>query len=473
MRTLLFLIYISTVPLQAGKNALFNAIEAGDIAAVTQHLEQGGKADVKAKRKITAAMAAAKTGHLDILNLLADNGADLDARDYYGETALVKAISYGRMGVVASLLDRGVDVTIPSKQGSTPLMFAAAKNERFMIRMLHAKGADLEAEDNYGMTPVFYAVINGQVQALSTLMELGARADVKNKRGATPMDYAQLFVHKDTALLLSGKGYLAAPTHPLFNAVYKNDPQRIRELLQEGANADHAGKNGETALLVAGRLGLHDVASQLLAGGAEMNKADKEGETPLYQAVAGGRVEVAKLLLEAGADLDASCNDGITALGLAVYEEDETLFRMLREAGAGVLYRTRGKAVMLPEKADTIAAVRKKVGKIPWRLSRCEENTYSINDKRVSPPVFTSRVTPRYPRDAVSNRLSGSVVLEAVLGKDGVVRNIRVLKDLGGWQLGFEANAILALRQWEFEPGKIEEKPVDVRMALKIDFVLR
>ena len=204
-----------------------------------------------------------------------------------------------------------------------------------------------------------------------------------------------------------------------------------------------------------------------------MAATDKRGETALYEAVAGGRVEIARLLLEAGAGMDTSCSDGIAPLGLAVTEGDVSLFNMLRAAGARVLYHKKGKAVTLPPGALTIKQVKRKVGKIPRRLGHCNETVFSENDQRVTPPVFTKKITPKYPMRAVQKRLTGYVVLEAILGKDGRVRNIKIIKHLYDWAYAFEVNAALALGQWEFKPGTVKGRAADVRMTLKIDYVLQ
>ncbi len=50
--------------------------------------------------------------------------------------------------------------------------------------------------------------------------------------------------------------------------------------------------------------------------------------------------------------------------------------------------------------------------------------------------------------------------------------DVHVLRGLGKGKFGFEESAITALKKWEFQPGKVDGVPSDVRMTLKIDFVL-
>lgn len=96
-----------------------------------------------------------------------------------------------------------------------------------------------------------------------------------------------------------------------------------------------------------------------------------------------------------------------------------------------------------------------------------------VGEVGVEPPVFTKKVQPQYPERAIKIRLQGYVILEAILRKDGTVDEIKVLRGLGKGKFGFEDAASAALKRWEFLPGQVNGKPADVRMTLKIDFVLQ
>lgn len=91
----------------------------------------------------------------------------------------------------------------------------------------------------------------------------------------------------------------------------------------------------------------------------------------------------------------------------------------------------------------------------------------------VEAPIFTQRVKPKFPERAAKIKLQGYVILEAILRKDGGIDDIKVLRTLGKGKFGFEDEAITALKQWKFLPGKVNGQPADVRMTLKIDFILQ
>lgn len=87
-------------------------------------------------------------------------------------------------------------------------------------------------------------------------------------------------------------------------------------------------------------------------------------------------------------------------------------------------------------------------------------------------PVITNRKQAVYPPLGLKMKMQGYVVLEAVLRKDGTVDEIRVIRGLGRGKFGFEEEAMKALKDWQFLPGKFSGKNVDVRMTLRIDFSL-
>jgi protein TonB len=73
------------------------------------------------------------------------------------------------------------------------------------------------------------------------------------------------------------------------------------------------------------------------------------------------------------------------------------------------------------------------------------------------PPVALETVPPVYSRDAARARVSGVVILEVLIERDGRVSGARVLKPL---PFGMTEAAIAAVRRWKFRPGSTNAKPV-------------
>jgi TonB family protein len=87
----------------------------------------------------------------------------------------------------------------------------------------------------------------------------------------------------------------------------------------------------------------------------------------------------------------------------------------------------------------------------------------------VKAPIITYRVEPKYTAEALEKRISGIVILEVIIGKDGRVREAQVLKPL---PYGLDQAAVDAVKQWQFRPGTLNGEPVDVLFNLTINFKL-
>jgi|RhiMethySRZTD1v2_1073278.scaffolds.fasta_scaffold00865_12 TonB family protein len=87
---------------------------------------------------------------------------------------------------------------------------------------------------------------------------------------------------------------------------------------------------------------------------------------------------------------------------------------------------------------------------------------------QVKPPTQTKKVNPAYPPEALANRVSGVVILEAVIGLDGKVVNATVLRSVPL----LDQAAIDAVRQWEYTPTLLNGAPVPIIMTVTVNFSL-
>jgi periplasmic protein TonB len=87
----------------------------------------------------------------------------------------------------------------------------------------------------------------------------------------------------------------------------------------------------------------------------------------------------------------------------------------------------------------------------------------------LKPPVKLVDVRPVYPDVAVRARVEGIVIIEAVIGQMGEVREARVLRSAA---LLDEA-ALTAVRQWKFTPTILNGVPVPVVMTVTVNFTLQ
>ena len=88
----------------------------------------------------------------------------------------------------------------------------------------------------------------------------------------------------------------------------------------------------------------------------------------------------------------------------------------------------------------------------------------------VTPPTILLKVDPQYSEEARKARFQGTVILQAIVRKDGTVDIMGVVRSVG---FGLDENAIMALKQWKFRPGMSNGTPVDVALNIEVNFNLR
>lgn len=161
--------------------------------------------------------AAATCGHLDLCRLLITHGADLLAVNADGNMAYdlcddVPTLEYietemSQRGVTQDQIDEtrlltettmladmqnivndGGDFEIRGPSGETPMHVAACNGYMGVLEFLLSHGAIISSLDNDGWQPLHCAVCWGQVEAIRLLLEHGADADATTRMGETALD---------------------------------------------------------------------------------------------------------------------------------------------------------------------------------------------------------------------------------------------------------------------------------------------
>ena len=83
-------------------------------------------------------------------------------------------------------------------------------------------------------------------------------------------------------------------------------------------------------------------------------------------------------------------------------------------------------------------------------------------------PEAITKVQPVYPDIAREAGVDGQVMVQALVGKDGRVKDTRVVKSIPM----LDASAIAAVKQWVFKPALSNNKPVAVWVAVPVRFSL-
>ena len=105
----------------------------------------------------TALIVASENGHLDVVQLLCEAGANKDKADDHGFTALMQASVTGHLEVVRLLCEAGADTDKANQEGATALMFASDNGHHDVVQLLCEAGADKDKADRNGDTALLGA----------------------------------------------------------------------------------------------------------------------------------------------------------------------------------------------------------------------------------------------------------------------------------------------------------------------------
>ncbi|KAL8949600.1 MAG: hypothetical protein Q9222_004299 [Ikaeria aurantiellina] len=137
----------------------------------------------------TALIQAAATpdASLETVGCLLANGAYVDRSDLMGRTAVQWAVIHHDQDLLGLLLDYHADMDAVTKDHETPLVQAARKNDRAIVRQLVERGAFVNSNDSGGRTAVHWAAEHENTDMLETLVRFDASVDDIDERGFTPL----------------------------------------------------------------------------------------------------------------------------------------------------------------------------------------------------------------------------------------------------------------------------------------------
>ena len=97
---------------------------------------------------------------------------------------------------------------------------------------------------------------------------------------------------------------------------------------------------------------------------------------------------------------------------------------------------------------------------------------YTAGDAGVTLPTVIKEVQPAYTSRAIGARIQGSVLLSGVVLADGTISDVTVIRSLDT-TYGLDTQAVLAAKQWLFNPGTKDGMAVAVRVTIEMTFTLR
>ena len=97
---------------------------------------------------------------------------------------------------------------------------------------------------------------------------------------------------------------------------------------------------------------------------------------------------------------------------------------------------------------------------------------YTTDDDGLQNPRLLEETTPQYTPGAQGQQIEGEVWLDAVVLPDGRVGDIHVTKSLD-MKYGLDGAAVIAAKQWRFNPGTRDGEPVAVQVGIALEFHLQ
>jgi uncharacterized protein len=384
-----------------GVSALIEAAILGDVAMMDALLKAGADANSTYGAGETSLMLAARTGNLNAVKLLIDRGANVNGADEFkGYTPLMFAATENQPAVAKLLIERGANVNAASRRfqfgelksasggalmeraegGMTPLHYAAREGSVETGEVLIAGGADVNApEPQHKFTPMLIAVYNGKYDFVSLLIKHGANVndgslymaielrnmDTYSNRPNPPetdrtltatdivkmllahgADPNQVFDKNPPQIQTQGTVTVPAGATAFYRAVKAADLTVMRMLLDKGANAGIAIKNGGTPLMLAagggpartqeeevvdkaGRADPVEVVKMILDAGADINAVNDQENTAVHLAAQRGSDKVVQYLVSRGAKLDLKNKQGKTPVEVAPKRTAELIAKLL------------------------------------------------------------------------------------------------------------------------------------------------
>ena len=136
---------------------------------------------------------ASQVGNLERVKLLlGQQTIDKDGTDRSGYTAMWRAAQKGHLAIVQVLVEQGADMDKMHLLDTvtTPLSTASFNGHLNVVQYLLEQGADRDKVNYYGSTPLHWAAQNGHLEIAMLLMSYGADLNARNKLGLLPIDVA-------------------------------------------------------------------------------------------------------------------------------------------------------------------------------------------------------------------------------------------------------------------------------------------
>jgi ankyrin repeat protein len=143
---LCYMINIITYILLILKMSLIKAVSENDLNLVIQLLEYGLPESYNLNDLL---IDASKYGHIEIVKLLLEKGANINHKNCKNYTALIQASYNGHIEIVKLLLEKGANISEKTHYASTEIIFASVMGHHEIVKILLNVGVSQFDKTNY------------------------------------------------------------------------------------------------------------------------------------------------------------------------------------------------------------------------------------------------------------------------------------------------------------------------------------
>lgn len=283
----------------------------------------------------TALLVAAEEGHADsVKRLLEEKGANVNARGGEFGSALHAAAYQGHVRVIKILLKNGANVKMQAGIFRFALTAAAASSSSDSVRMmtiLRDNGAELNARDMENETALHGAVFGNNLEAARFLIEQGVPVDIRGTCNGTALQMALDLEFKDMVRLLLGdkSSESSSPRMAPSTPNLKLNTETDSEAPIDPFVVETLQKLLNMALVGACMEGPIEDVRELLELGASVNSFLDGFGYALQAACFKGQLEIAQLLLDQDADVNLQGGELGNALQAAALSGNTVLTMLL------------------------------------------------------------------------------------------------------------------------------------------------
>lgn len=178
------------------------------VKAYLKSIERGPKSDVNIRNNdgMTALMAAALSGNLQMVSLIVKAKADINATNNDGITALMGAAITGDPDIVKLLIEKRAGVNIKNRDGYTALILAAENDRSDFVRLEVKTIKEAKIKQDLEKVALIHAAHNRHSDVIKILIEAKADINARDKKNETVLMKAARDGHADIVKLLVDNG---------------------------------------------------------------------------------------------------------------------------------------------------------------------------------------------------------------------------------------------------------------------------